>query len=35
MAQGRSFFDEMPMFAQLENVAERKLALEARLSEPR
>ena len=34
MAQGRSFFDEMPMFAQLENVAERKLALEARLSEP-
>jgi len=34
MAQGRSFFDEMIMFAQLENVAERKLALEARLSEP-
>ncbi len=34
MAQGRSFFDETPMFAQLENVAERKLALEARLSEP-
>ncbi len=34
MVQGRSFFDGMIMFAQLENVAERKLALEARLSEP-
>jgi len=34
MAPGRSFFCESIMFAQLENVAERKLALEARLSEP-
>jgi peptide chain release factor 1 len=34
MVQGRSFFDGMIMFTQLENVAERKLALEARLSEP-
>jgi len=34
MAHGRSFFYGMIMFAQLENVTERKLALEARLSEP-